>query len=127
MPGEVAVPSLISRWLLPNSSPGVPAQTTCPNTFSTLCATVFASGKKNLTANAPSDGFGKILKPSGVAIELFPGRSVGNVFVVGPGAFVTFFGTKQKAAVIVLGTGRVIRQTVPAHPLIGAGQPIFVG
>ena len=69
----------------------------------------------------------RILKPSGVAIELFPGRSVGNVFVVGPRAFVTFFGTKQKAAVIVLGTGRVIRQTVPAHPLIGAGQPIFVG
>jgi len=67
----------------------------------------------------------RILKPSGLAIELFPGRSVGNVFVVGQRAFVTFFGTNQKAAVIALGTGRVIRQTVPAHPFIGAGQPIF--
>jgi len=44
--------------------------------------------------------------------------------VVGPRAFVTFFGTKQKAAVIELGTGRVVRHTVPAHPLVGAGQPI---
>ena len=69
----------------------------------------------------------RILKPSGSVIELFPGRSVGNVHVVGPRALVTFFGTKQKAAVIDLGTGRVVRQTVPAHPLIGAGQPIIVG
>ncbi len=69
----------------------------------------------------------RILRPSGDAIELFRGRSVGNVFVIGPRALVTFFGTNQKAAVVVLGTGRVVTQTVPAHPLIGAGQPIFVG
>lgn len=69
----------------------------------------------------------RILRPSGDAIELFRGRAVGNVFVIGPRAFVTFFGTDQKAAVVVLGTGRIVRQTVPAHPLIGAGQPIFVG
>jgi hypothetical protein len=66
----------------------------------------------------------RILKPSGSVLELFPGRSVGSVHVIGPRAFVTFFGTKQKAAVIELGSGRVVRQTVPAHPLIGAGQPI---
>ncbi len=69
----------------------------------------------------------RILKPSGSVMELFPGRSVGSVHVVGPRAFVTFIGAKQKAAVIELGTGRVVRQTVPAHPLIEAGQPIFVG
>jgi hypothetical protein len=67
----------------------------------------------------------RILKPSGSVIELFAGRSVGDVHVVGPRALVTFFGTKQKAAVIELGTGRVVRQTVPAHPLIGAGQSIL--
>jgi hypothetical protein len=69
----------------------------------------------------------RILRPSGDAIELFRGRSVSNVFVIGPRALVTFFGTNQKAAVVVLGTGRVVAHGVPAHPLIGAGQPIFVG
>ena len=44
--------------------------------------------------------------------------------VYGPRAFVTFFGKDTKAAVVELGTGRVVRRTVPAHPLIGAGQPI---
>lgn len=68
----------------------------------------------------------RILKPSGAVIELFPRLSVADVQVVGPRALVTF-GAKQKAAVVELGTGRVVRQTVPAHPLIGAGQPILVG
>jgi hypothetical protein len=67
----------------------------------------------------------RILKPSGAVVELFRGRSVGSVSVVGPRALVTFFGAKQKAAVIELGTARVVRQTVPAHPLIGSGQPII--
>ena len=66
----------------------------------------------------------RILRPSGTAVELFRTGSVGSVTVVGPRALVTFFGTNQKAAVIELGTGRVVRRTVPAHPLVGAGQPI---
>jgi len=66
----------------------------------------------------------RILKPSGSVVELFRSGSVGSVNVVGPRAFVTFFGTKQRAAVIELGTRRVVRQTVPAHPLVGSGQPI---
>jgi hypothetical protein len=77
---------------------------------------VFARGK---------GGFGlRILRPSGSAVELFRTGSVGRVVVVGPRAFVTFFGKGQKAAVIELGTGRVVRRTIPANPLVGAGQPI---
>ena len=68
----------------------------------------------------------RILKPSGSVFELFPSRTVASVHVIGPRAFVIFSGSKQKAAVIELATGRVVRQTVPAHPLIGAGQP-FIG
>lgn len=66
----------------------------------------------------------RILQPSGPAVELLHTGSVGNVFVVGPRAFVTFFGSNVKAAVVELGTRRVVRHTVPAHPLLGAGQPI---
>ena len=66
----------------------------------------------------------RMWKPSGTFVDLFTTGSVGNVFVYGPRAFVTFFGKNTKAAVVELGTGRVVRHTVPAHPLIGAGQPI---
>jgi hypothetical protein len=66
----------------------------------------------------------RMWKPSGEAVALFPTGSVGGVFVVGERAFVTFIGTDTKAAVVELGTGRVVRHTVPAHPLIGPGQPI---
>jgi hypothetical protein len=66
----------------------------------------------------------RILRPSGSPVELFRSGSVGRVTVVGPRALVTFFGRNQTAAVIELGTGRVVRRTVPAHPLVGAGQPI---
>jgi hypothetical protein len=66
----------------------------------------------------------RMIEPSGRVVELFRTGSVGNVFVVGPRAFVTFFGKNVKAAVVELGTGRVVRHTVPAHPLVGAGQPI---
>jgi hypothetical protein len=66
----------------------------------------------------------RILRPSGSVVELFRTGSVGSVTVVGPRALITFFGTNQKAAIVELGTGRVVRHTVPAHPLVGAGQPI---
>ncbi len=77
---------------------------------------VFARGEGNVGL--------RILQPSGAPVELFRTGSVGNVFVVGPRAFVTFFGTDVKAAVVELDTHRVVRHTVPAYPLIGAGQPI---
>jgi hypothetical protein len=66
----------------------------------------------------------RIIRPSGAVVDLFRTGSVANVVVVGPRAFVTFFGTKTKAAIVELGTGRVARHTVPARPLIGSGQPI---
>lgn len=66
----------------------------------------------------------RILQPSGSVVELFRTGSVGRVTVVGPRALVTFFGTNLKAAVVELGTRRVVRHTVPAHPLVDAGQPI---
>ena len=46
------------------------------------------------------------------------------MLLLAPRAFVTFFGTNVKAAVVELGTGRVVRHPVPAYPLIGAGEPI---
>ncbi len=66
----------------------------------------------------------RIIQPSGSSRELFRTGSVARVTVVGPRAFVTFFGTNIKAAVVELGTGRVVRHPVPAYPLVGAGQPI---
>ena len=66
----------------------------------------------------------RIIQPSGSTRELFRTGSVARVTVVGPRAFVTFFGTNVKAAVVELGTGRVVRHPVPAYPLVGAGQPI---
>jgi hypothetical protein len=77
---------------------------------------VFARGKGGVGL--------RILRPSGSPVELFRRGSVGRVTVVGPRALVTFFGKNQKAAVIELGTGRVVRRTVPAHPLVGTGQAI---
>jgi len=65
----------------------------------------------------------RILRPSGAAVDLFRSGSVASVSVLGPRAFVTFFG-KQKAAVIELATGRVVRHPVPAHLLTGAGEAI---
>ena len=66
----------------------------------------------------------RIIQPSGSTRELFRTGSVARVTVVGPRAFVTFFGTNIKAAVVELGSGRVVRHPVPAYPLVGAGQPI---
>jgi hypothetical protein len=65
-----------------------------------------------------------VVQPSGELIELFHSGSVSSVTVIGPRAFVTFFGTKQQAAVIELGSGRVVRHAVPAHLLAGPGEPI---
>jgi hypothetical protein len=86
------------------------------NWFRVAGGLVFARGEGDIGL--------RILQPSGRAISLFRTGSVGNVFVVGPRAFVTFFGTNVKAAVVELDTRRVVRHTVPAHPLLGAGQPI---
>ena len=66
----------------------------------------------------------RIIQPSGSTRELFRTGSVARVTVVGPRALVTFFGTSIKAAVVELGTGRVVRHPIPAYPLVGAGQPI---
>jgi hypothetical protein len=87
------------------------------NWFSVAGGLVFARGKGGVGL--------RILRPSGSAVELFRSGSVARVAVVGPRAMVTFFGKRQNAAVIELGTGRVVRRTVPANPLIGAGQPII--
>lgn len=71
-------------------------------------------------------GFGlRILRPSGAPVELFRSGSVARVTVVGPRAYVTFFGGSTTAAVVELDTGRVVRRSVPANPLVGAGQPII--
>lgn len=66
----------------------------------------------------------RMLQPSGGAVDLFRTGSVANVTAVGRRAMVTFFGTGTKAAVIDLGTLRVVRHAVPARPLVGPGQPI---
>jgi hypothetical protein len=66
----------------------------------------------------------RILHPAGSRRDVFRTGAVANLTAIGPRAFVTFFGTRTKAAVIELGSGRVVRHTVPARPLIEAGQPI---
>jgi hypothetical protein len=66
----------------------------------------------------------RMLRPTGDTVELFRTGSVDRVTVIGPRAFVTFFGKSHTAAVIELGTRRVVRHTVPAHLLVGAGQSI---
>ena len=87
------------------------------NWFRVAGGIVFARGENGIGL--------RILHPSGSIVELFRTGSVARVTVVGPRAFVTFFGTNIKAAVVELGTGRVARHTVPAYPLVGAGQPIL--
>jgi hypothetical protein len=66
----------------------------------------------------------RMWRPSGTAVVLFSTGSVSAVYVLGQRAFVTFFGGDLKAAVVDLLSGRVVRHTLPAHPLVGAGQPI---
>lgn len=67
----------------------------------------------------------RIVHPASSRGDVFRTGSVANVTAVGPRAFITFFGTKTKAAVLELGSGRVVRHTVPARPLVEAGQPII--
>jgi hypothetical protein len=77
---------------------------------------VFTRGENNVGL--------RILHPASSRGDVFRTGSVANVTAVGPRAFITFFGTKTKAAVLELGSGRVVRHTVPARPLVEAGQPI---
>lgn len=84
--------------------------------FSVAGGLVFTRGKGGVGL--------RILRPSGAVVELFRRGSVGRVTVVGARAFVTFLGKQQKAAVIELVTRRVVRRTIPANLLVGAGQPI---
>jgi hypothetical protein len=84
--------------------------------FTVAGGLVFARGKGGVGL--------RMFRPSGSVVELFRTGSVARVVVVGPRAFVTFFGKHQKAAVIELGTRRVVRRTIPANPLVGNGQPI---
>jgi hypothetical protein len=67
----------------------------------------------------------RVLHPASSRGHLFRTGSVANVTAFGPRAFVTFFGATTRAAVIELDSGRVVRHTVPARPLVGAGQPIL--
>jgi hypothetical protein len=70
-------------------------------------------------------GFGlRMRRPSGEMVQLFRTGTVAAVHVVGPRALVRFHGSGVKAAVVDLGTGRVVRRTVPARPVLGAGQAI---
>jgi hypothetical protein len=87
-----------------------------PDWFTVAGGLVFARGKGGVGL--------RMFRPSGSVVELFRTGSVARVVVVGPRAFVTFFGKRQKAAVIELGTRRVVRRTIPANPLVGNGQPI---
>jgi hypothetical protein len=64
------------------------------------------------------------VNPSGNLVELFRSGSVSSVTVIGPRAFVTFFGTGQQVVVVELGSGRVVRHTVPGHLLAGPGETI---
>jgi hypothetical protein len=66
----------------------------------------------------------RIVRPDGSPVELFRTGSPATVTVVGPRALVTFFGTNQSAAVVELGSGRVVRRAVPANLLVERGQPI---
>jgi len=67
----------------------------------------------------------RILYPSGAVADLFRTGSVASVTVIGPRAFITFFGTNTKAAIVELGSRRVVRHTVPANLLSGRGQQIL--
>jgi hypothetical protein len=114
--GATAAGTVVGLWLVDPHNWSRRVLDSGANWFRVAGGLVFARGEGGVGL--------RILQPSGSVVELVRNGSVGSVTVVGPRAFVTFFGTRQKAAVIELGTGRVLRQTVPAHPLVGAGQPI---
>jgi len=85
--------------------------------YATGGGVVFARGDRGLGL--------RVIQPSGSTRELFAGRAVATLDVVGPRALVIFAGSGQKAAVVELWSGRVLRQAVPATPLVGWGQPIY--
>jgi hypothetical protein len=114
--GATSAGTAVGLWLVDPKDWSRRVLDSAANWFRVGGGLVFARGERGVGL--------RILKPSGSVVELFRSGSVGSVTVVGPRALVTFVGTKHKAAVIELGTGRVVRQTVPAHPLVGAGQPI---
>lgn len=106
----------VGLWLVDPKDWSSRVLDTAANWFRVGGGLVFTRGDRDLGL--------RILDPSGSSRDLFHGRVVGSVVVVGPRALVTFFGTKQKAAVVELGTGRVIARPVPTRLLIDAGQPI---
>jgi hypothetical protein len=114
--GATAAGTAVGLWLVDPKNWSRRALDSAGSWFRVAGGRVFVRGKGGVGL--------RILQPSGSFVELFRSGSVGSVTVVGPRALVTFFGTEQKAAVVELGTRRVVRQTVPAHPLVGAGQPI---
>jgi hypothetical protein len=114
--GTTAAGTAVGLWLVDPKDWSRRVLDSAANWFRVSGGLVFARGEGGVGL--------RILQPSGSVIELFRSGSVGSVTVVGPRALVTFFGSKQKAAVIELGTRRVVRRTVPAHPLVGPGQPI---
>jgi len=66
----------------------------------------------------------RILHPTSSRADLVRTGSVANVTAVGPRAFVTFFGARDKGSCDRT-RQRPCRPThLPARPLIGAGQPI---
>jgi hypothetical protein len=113
--GATAAGTAVGLWLVDPKDWSRRMLDSATNWFRVAGGLVFARGEGGVGL--------RILRPSG-SVVLFRSGSVGSVTVVGPRAFVTFFGTKQKAVVIELGTGRVVRRPVPAHLLVGPGQPI---
>jgi hypothetical protein len=114
--GATAAGTAVGLWLVDPKDWSRRVLDPAANWFRVAGGLVFARGKGGVGL--------RILRPSGSVIQLFRSGSVGSVTVVGPRAFVRFLGTKQKAAVIELGTGRVVRRTVPGNLLVGPGQPI---
>jgi len=115
--GATAPANTAGLWLIDPKDWSRRVLSTKWNWFRVAGGLIFARGETGVGL--------QIIQPSGSTRELFRTGSVARVTVVGPRAFVTFFGTNIKAAVVELGTGRVVRHPVPAYPLIGAGQPII--
>lgn len=62
--------------------------------------------------------------PDGAAVEVFRTGSPASVDVVGPRALIRFFGRGVSAAVLELGSRRVVGRRVPANLLLERGQAI---
>jgi hypothetical protein len=64
----------------------------------------------------------RVQHPDGPPVELFRTGSPSSVDVVGPRALVRFFGRGVSAAVVQLGSGRIVGRRVPANLLLERGQ-----